>query len=249
MVNSEQKILLETYKDVADSLDRSGIRYYGFFGTAIGTVRHQGFIPWDDDLDIIVKEEDIEQVCRTLSEYLDSNKYYLHIPRADTHPHVLRRTENMKCDLRDKAVPFMDIFVLAKYPSTVLRRYMFDLFTWSELLCVHTINWFGGTISFRAFRRFIGVFASLRRFCVNKDSTLRVPIGHYFKRCIFDESCYGNPVVMDFEDTKIPLPSGYHEILSGVYGDYMTPPPEDKRSGACGYPCSIVNDFMLDSSN
>ena len=52
-----QQELLELLKRVAAFLDENGIRYYLFGGTAIGALRHRGFIPWDDDVDILVDRE------------------------------------------------------------------------------------------------------------------------------------------------------------------------------------------------
>ena len=92
-MNDTQSRLLSMYKDIARILDAHGIRYYLCYGSAIGAVRHDGFIPWDDDMDIWVWGEDLPEIKRLLQEELDSEHYYYHDSRADTHPHVIYRDE------------------------------------------------------------------------------------------------------------------------------------------------------------
>ena len=245
-MNPEQDVLLRMFKDISSIFDENGIRYYGYFGTAIGAVRHKGFIPWDDDIDILVAEEDMPDVDRVLSEGLDREMYYYHVSRADTHPHVILRTDDMEGGLRSQSNPFIDIFVLSKYPSKKLRKILFDTFLWGELISVNVISRFKVMAMYRCFRWTIPFFRSLCKHTVDKDSRLRTPICHSFKKCVFDVEDYGAPVFKEFEDTVMPLPSDYHSMLTSIYGEYMVLPPENKRSGASGYPCSVVQDYITD---
>lgn len=114
--------LLQAYKDIARVLDGAGIRYYAAYGTAIGTVRHRGFIPWDDDLDLAISADDLDRANEALSSGLDPQRYYYHVPSADSHPHVVIRTPDFDSALREKRVSFIDIFLLLGYPDTVVRR-------------------------------------------------------------------------------------------------------------------------------
>ena len=61
------KILLEMYKDIKKILDKHEITFYIQYGTAIGALRHNGLIPWDDDIDILVWEKDMEEINEVLS--------------------------------------------------------------------------------------------------------------------------------------------------------------------------------------
>lgn len=53
-----QKVLLKTFKAFSALCDEYNLRYYAAFGTALGAVRHQGFIPWDDDIDVYMPRQD-----------------------------------------------------------------------------------------------------------------------------------------------------------------------------------------------
>ena len=74
-MNEIQTTLLGMYKDVKTILDEHGIRFYVHFGTAIGTLRHNGFIPWDDDIDLFIWRKDLDEVNRVLSAELDPRRY------------------------------------------------------------------------------------------------------------------------------------------------------------------------------
>jgi len=63
--------LLQAYKDISAILEREGITYYAAYGTAIGAVRHNGIIPWDDDLDLAVYGADLDRVNEALCRNLD----------------------------------------------------------------------------------------------------------------------------------------------------------------------------------
>ena len=64
-----QKISLEIMRQVDEICEKENLRYYLFYGTLIGAIRHHGFIPWDDDLDIMMPREDHDRLCRYLIEH------------------------------------------------------------------------------------------------------------------------------------------------------------------------------------
>ncbi|MBD8960687.1 MAG: hypothetical protein EGR81_08040 [Ruminococcaceae bacterium] len=76
-INELQKIQLSMLKDFDAVCQRHRISYQLFSGTALGAVRHKGFIPWDDDIDVVVLREDYKRFFDSASKELDSNKYYV----------------------------------------------------------------------------------------------------------------------------------------------------------------------------
>ena len=67
-----------------------------------------------------------------------------------------------------------------------------------------------------------------------------------FKDYIFRRKVYRRPIVHRFETTDAPLPERYDELLTSIFGDYMTPPPEEDRKGAGGFPCGAYKDYIME---
>ena len=71
-----QQVILVIAKDIDSLCRENGIEYYLLGGSAIGAVRHKGFIPWDDDLDIVMDAKNYDKFIKVCREQLDTNKYY-----------------------------------------------------------------------------------------------------------------------------------------------------------------------------
>ena len=240
----EQAQVLEMYKDIASVLRAHGIRFFTHYGTAIGALRHNGFIPWDNDIDVVVWEEDLPEVNRVLSGELDPERYYYHIPTADTHPHVIYRTVDFETDLKKKRAPFIDVFVLERYPERRGRRLRVNALVWTDVIFIVLVNHMRSRFTHWLFSR-------IPRWCERRakritpaDTTMTTVYSTTFKDDIFPRSYFEGTFMHPFEDTEVPLPDGIDEALTSLFGDYMTPPPEDKRHGANGFPCSAYKDYM-----
>ena len=86
--------LLEILSDIDSVCRQLGIRYFSFWGTMLGAVRHQGFIPWDDDIDIAMKRSDYERFRRKASAFLPDvymiNTMYTEDPERRRDDHLMR---------------------------------------------------------------------------------------------------------------------------------------------------------------
>ena len=86
----EKDILL----DIVDFCDTHGLRYYIAYGTLIGAVRHQGFIPWDDDIDINMPREDYNEFLRTYNA--ERENYRVIDPRSDIARHSFAKVIDVR---------------------------------------------------------------------------------------------------------------------------------------------------------
>ena len=245
-MNDTQSRLLSMYKDIARILDAHGMRYYLCYGSAIGAVRHDGFIPWDDDMDIWVWDEDLPEIKRLLQEELDSEHYYYHDSRADTHPHVIYRDEDLEDELRDKTAPFIDLFPIVAYPEGRFRQALSNMMIWGVHISVTVLDHVGPLWLYRGMLWIPRMFRKAASALVEDGSDLRTIYTTEFRNEIFHTGCFGKPVAHVFEDTTCYLAERNDELLTHIFGDYMTPPPEDKRTGAKGFPLSALKDYILD---
>jgi len=81
-MNELQGKLLELYKEFARVCDENGLTYFACAGTCLGAVRHNGFIPWDDDIDVMMPREDYEKFLKLENPFSDE-KYFLQTFRTD----------------------------------------------------------------------------------------------------------------------------------------------------------------------
>lgn len=245
-MNDVQSRLLSMYKDIRRVLDAHGITFYVQYGTAIGVLRHRGFIPWDDDIDILVWERDMPEVNRVLSEELDPERYHYHLPTADTHPHVIYRGDDYAASLRDRTAPFIDIFPIDPYPDSRWRRPVANMLIWCNVGTIWAIDHISSIALHRAVCWVPDVFKRLEILISGRDPKTTVVYSTGFGHCIFPAEYYGEPTWHPFEDTEAPLPCEIDRMLTHIFGDYMTPPPEDKRVGAGGFPCSVYKDYVME---
>lgn len=240
-----QSTLLEMYKDIKTVLERNNIRFYSHFGTSIGAIRHNGFIPWDDDMDLLIWEEDLDRVRNILTTELDQDRYYYNECPSDSHPHVIYRGTDLEQGLREEELPFIDIFTLVPYPDKKVNRLLTNASLWGFAISIHLINKLKNITLYRMLRRVPRFFKRLSSITTNKDTSMVTVCTNNFKKNSFPSSCFGTPVIHPFEDTDVPLPCEADAMLTKLYGDYMTPPPEDKRTGAGGFPCSAYTEYIV----
>ena len=84
VVKHLQRVILGIITDIDALCQKNSIDYYLVGGSTIGAVRHKGFIPWDDDLDVMMRRDDYEKLIRLCKEGRLGNKYEFDYPNRDT---------------------------------------------------------------------------------------------------------------------------------------------------------------------
>ena len=127
-----QLAILDVFKVFAQICEKHGFKYYAAYGTALGAVRHKGFIPWDDDFDVAMPRDDYNKFVKVVRNELpewtgffrggESKYSSIEISRiVDIRPNQVERLSG-ETHLNLKNAPFIDIFVLENVP-----RCIFDL--------------------------------------------------------------------------------------------------------------------------
>lgn len=252
-----QLLMLKILKEVHRVCEENGIRYFLSDGTLIGAVRHNGFIPWDDDLDIGMLREDYEKFIDIAPKKF-GKEFCLQIYKTDCgYGHqfgkvllsgtkwieqVAIRTSRLFSGI------YIDIFPYDKIPTGRLKQ-EFLSFTykfWKSQVLIKQKYVFYRNIhgffhkSYFIVKKAIGLLFSLDYSVRKRDSIcmrykdrdknfcITKYGGNFWKNQNRPES-FATFVLHTFEDSEFYIPSDYDSILTNLYGDYMMLPPPEKR--------------------
>ena len=261
-MNDIQKCILDIYKSVRELCDRHSIPYYAIGGTCLGAIRHNGFIPWDDDMDIAIPIEYFEKfqdfAKKELPDHLkiysgyNTNSYSaIFIKVINTRTTFIER-ENMFDPKSYKGV-FLDIMPIAGVPEDKNERDKYFRFIFHNIK-MNAIRRTSVRSHTTLLKRSIALITiPIRKLiprnyfldkCMSKlrnypfmDSVMTgYTWGAYGGRALcFPQKWFSQPADIRFEDTVIYCPKEYDKYLSYQFGDYMKLPPKEKRfSGHVG---------------
>ena len=243
-----KEIELNIMKTVHEFCETHDIQYFLAYGTLLGAIRHKGFIPWDDDIDIWMFREDYNKFYSLFPSFGESKGLY--IAGKDTTPYFPRNMLKV-CDARTKLIEreyryqdsfgvFVDIWPLDGTPNGKIKRKIHNALQLNLLRILNAgipkEEYFKGGLGKRLYREIFNVVGIKR--------VLNSAVGIFKKysvtKSIYIENCAETPRgyhyedfkkrhLSPFEDTEFYVPDGYDRILRNRYGNYMQLPPENQR--------------------
>lgn len=238
-----QAVMLNMLKAFDEICRQHGITYYLSGGSMLGAVRHQGFIPWDDDVDVVVPRKDYEILLEHADEWLPEDFELVNPAKVPDYPYQFariqdRRTTYLTVRLFDfvGGVP-LDVFPLDDMPEKgLLRRWHFlKISIYTKLLYYALINPYKHgrgiyCLFIKAMHRMVSLpWVHKRLDAVQREfegKGMPCVTNHFNTKDsnVFPREVYGKPQRVKFEDTEVNGMERAHDYLTSSYGDYMTPP-------------------------
>lgn len=241
----QRTIQLQLLQQVSTFCQENNLKYFLAYGTLLGAIRHKGFIPWDDDIDIAMPRSDYERFIRTFNDAFQyskvvdmySNKKY---GFAFAKVHDIRTIVNETQYHQDCFGVYVDIFPIDGikdemqiYKSLRLRKLLHTKkanFT-QRKLSKKIINFFGKIVLFPFSVHFLLEQAdkNAKKYAFGTTQKAACIVDPFGPREIVDTSVFVSTIDHEFEGNKYKIPIGYDKWLTSIYGDYMKLPPIEKR--------------------
>lgn len=251
-IHEIQRLELDILKCVADFCEENKIRYFLAGGTLLGAIRHKGFIPWDDDIDISMPRKDFERFVKMFAvrgnyKVLDisncKNYAYPFAKVVDTRTRLLEDTNDF-IDCEELGV-YIDVFPMdgveddlekAKpdVRKTALYAHRLGFAVWprktvSGIKKLKRIFWILYFLvpGRRWYYRQLSLRLSRKDF--DQSRCIASSFGARAEKEIIEREAFGAYLYLPFEQYSFRCPVGYDQYLRQMYGAYMQLPPEEDR--------------------
>ena len=242
-----KRIQLDILRYVHQWCITNDVHYWLDCGTLLGCIRHNGYIPWDDDIDIGMLRKDYETFCSEFNN--QKSKYKVVCIDNDAsfyQPYAkVLDTTTLLIDSGHRTCINIDVFVYDNAPNNdCLVKKMFDRRDRLRLMSGYQISYRpdangkrGSQLAKKCFHIMLnllpkGFFVKLQVYnCkrYNRSNTNRVGNFSSYSRNGCDKSVFNDFIYGSFEGFQFYIPIGFDKWLSSFYGDYMKLPPENQR--------------------
>lgn len=240
-------LLLNLLIELNEQCDEAGVEYYAVGGTLLGAVRHKGFIPWDDDMDVMIFKKDYDRLISHLENNL-GNEYC--IVTRENSPLYFQEYPKLcyKGTSGEPSEVCIDIFV---YTPTDVRKKLLRSFQNFMLKYLYMVKRYkvrrikgqDAAISSAINRMFIKVSSVIPMRWIDKMFQSVVGAGsksgreyvtdwgspYSYKKATFKTKLFAPAKKLMFEGIDISVPAEYDKYLTQLFGDYMELPPVEKR--------------------
>ena len=243
-------VLLDLYLTFAEICDKYGLRYYANSGMLLGAIRHNGFIPWDDDLDVAMPREDYNAFMKIAPKelvfpyflrtpYTDEGCYYSSIVIMNLSttfvPKIFRsKTFKMGIGMDIFPLDYCDVNSFDEDRSRIYTHIMrCGSYMKKDVVGLDEIQ----KEKIEKYRtdnpledwECIHKIASNPKYYGSSYWGISVMTILSKEQSIYPASDFDERIMWPFESIQVSVPKGYDNLLTIQYGDYMTPPPVEER--------------------
>lgn len=254
-------VQMNLLKKLLEACEKHNLRIWASSGTLLGAVRHGGYIPWDDDIDMVMMRDDYNKLLSIASAEFKA-PYFFQCAYTETVPYH-RGHAQLRMDGTTAILPtdykldfhhgiFIDIFVFDAVPEDdkEVTRLIDNIHYWKGKVMQFVSSSrfsFNPIHDLKLLRRLIYCHTHDFIECYRKyedalstysiaDNTYVVKLGlrydhEYVVKKKLNKNLYAKTIYMPFEDTQMPVPEEYDEVLTVLYGDYMNPNREPTYHG------------------
>lgn len=261
-IHKEELKIAEKYLEICTKYN---LEYYILGGTLLGAVRHQGFIPWDDDMDFGMPREDYEKFLKIITSKKNIFKV-THFSLKHTHDYQIKlQVEGIKVLQDGKEIhPWIDILPLDGMPNnSILRK--FHSMKLLSLRALYKISHMTDNVAnFNPYRtklekniiniakilklesiineEFIlsKLDRNLKKYSYYEKENIINFMGAYKLKEMFPRKIYDDKKFYNFENLQLKGPVNYDLVLTQLYGDYMTPPKKENQNK---HNTKVINTF------
>lgn len=252
-VDSKRKKIWAIELDLIRKFDEvcrnNNLKYYMAYGTLLGAVRHKGFVPWDDDIDVMMFRNDYEKLITLSKEftypyflqtpYTDPNYYYSYAKIRNDNTTFVSQTFSFQ---HFHSGVFLDIFILDNWKKEEgmelydsIRQLNLENSTYMRMTNPNLdeankerVKKWKKEDPLKVYEKTQMLGRSFENcntdYCADAVQTM-----YSYGRNVFPKSLFASEAYLPFENLCLPAPIGYESCLEIIYGNYMEFPPKDKR--------------------
>lgn len=245
-----RKLQLEQLKmlfEVDRICKKYGLKYMLFAGTCLGAVRHKGFIPWDDDLDVIMLREDYDKFLDAAERELDIDTYYMQKEYSEHWMGCFSKIRKNNTAFMEKVIPkdseqhqgiYIDIFPCDNLSDSKLVARL--QFLASKIVIAKCLTK-KGYITYSSIKKVFMALCKLLPFELFKKLAMKrkaanskyvhsfFAASRSFRKSVYPRKWFTETKQLSFEGADYPVSAYYDDLLKVLYGDYMTLPSAEDR--------------------